>query len=818
MKRFTALIFAAALLLSVGTLSGAVNDPVYHTVEEITEECFALQAEYPDWVRVDTIGYSQAEGLPIYCLRITKDVHEPPGSKPPVVINGQIHSEEIIGIELVFWLARKMVSNNVQSRKWRERVDLYLIPTQNPEGLNVTYQLDNSYRKNKRDNIGDGLFRYLPGWGGDTSGVDLNRNYPFSWWNGDPFLVGGSQELYDYYRGPAPASESETRALMDLIDRVRPLYSCTIHSSRTGNVAEQVIYPWAFDERNPDNPKKPPADYEALKEMALQVANRCNKYGLKKPYKTVAISAPGGDSDLYYYVKHGTFGFRIEVGAKGEGMQPDSAGLYEVINDTRLGFEYLLNSAANEASDESGQPIARSRFDIYVTDAADKSPLSARIALKNWVTPMFPYRTTNPISGRYFWQTISGTRDTLIISKFGYEQIRRLVSAGDNPVRVGGSAGTPMTKLPVYNAEVKLFTTAGLPLTSRVEMNVTHRDSVWDTDVVNGAKVLPLPKGYYTLTFYTGNSFVPRRVTVELASDTTWNISLSPGTLLLNQDFEGADIAYTTDNDININGNAGDSLARWEVTDGISHSGLRCLTDSKLTKVLRSEDGWCAPYDVLNKSFDLSNQSTAAIVYWLNQDLEPGYDSMWVEVWTPDSGWTPVAPGHWNYAELENVPIREWNAPSINLMQFNKWERFIIPLDDWCGKEKVLHFRFRLTSDELNTTDGVWIDDIQFFASASAPPAVTSLPVVPREFNIEELYPNPFNGRLNLKVTLPVDGAVSYTLTDINGRQVSSKQLGSYVAGVHQFTISADTLPTGLYFLHVKSGGKAIVRKVMLLK
>ena len=818
MKRFTALIFAVALTLSAGTVWGAVTDPVYHTVEEITAEIFALQDSFPQWVKVDTIGYSQSEHLPLYSVRITENVQDPPGSKPPVIINGQIHAEEIIGIEFVLWLAKKMVSNTRQARNWRQRVDLYLVPTQNPEGLNIVFQKDNSYRKNKRDNIGDGLFRFFQGWGADTSGVDINRNYPFAWWNGDALFVGGAAELYDYYRGPAPASEPEARAMMELTDRVRPLYSCTIHSSRTGNVAEQVIYPWAFDERNPDNPLKPPADYDALKEMATQVANRCKKYGVIKPYKIVAISAPGGDSDLYYYVKHGTFGFRIEVGAKGEGMQPDSVGLYEVINDTRLGFEYLLNSAANEPTDESGQPVIRSRFDIYVTDAADKSPLEARIALKNWISPMFPYRTTNPISGRYFWQTVGGTRDTLIISKFGYDQIRRLVSAGEQPVRVGGTAGTPMTKLPVYNAEIKLYNTDGIPLTSTVEMNVTHRDSVWDTDVFNGNKVMPLPKGSYTLTLYAGNNYVPRRVTVDLDKDTTWNISLSPALLLLNQDFEGADLSYTTDNDININGNAGDSLARWEVTEGISHSGLRCLTDSKLTKVLRSDDGWCAPYDVLNKSFDLSNLSTASIVYWLNQDLEPGYDSMWVEVWTADSGWTAVAPGHWNYGELENVPIREWNAPSINLMQFNSWKRFVIPLDNWCGKEKALHFRFRLTSDEFNTTDGVWVDDIQFFASSSAPPAVTSLPVVPREFNIEELYPNPFNGRLNLKVSLPAEDRISYTLTDINGRQVASRQMGSYVAGVHQFTISAETLPTGLYFLRLKGGSKTLTRKVMLLK
>ncbi len=801
----------AILLLSAGSLYAFIDDPEYHQLDEIWEEIFALQEEFPQWLRVDSIGHSQEEGLPIYAVRITYDVHEPPGDKPPVVFIGQVHAEEVLGVEFCMWLMQKMVTQEFLPRKWRDEVDTYIIPTANPEGLNVVYETDYSYRKNKRDNIGDSFFRWFPGWGSDTSGVDINRNFPLNWAKGDKLLVKGSQELYDYYRGPAPASESETQALIRFYDKIRPFYGMTIHSSRTGNVAEQVIYPWAYGE-GADIKFSP--DIDVYDELARQVANRCEKYGSPGVfYPVIRVGHPRGDLDTYMYYRFGAFSMRIEIGDQGEAMQPDSAGIHKVIGQTRLGFEYLLNSAGAEIEEDEKGEINWSRIDIHVIDP-DGSPLEARVALKNWITPTIPHRTTNPITGRYYWLSYSGYSDSLYINKFGYEPQVRQVNVGANPVR----RRVALEPLDWYDVQLNITDLNGMTVTEPIEMTVSHRDTSWSTTINGGQHDMFVPEGSYRLSLFAQN-YVSRQVELSVDSSGIQTIGLSFAAVLLDQPFDGNRVVYTSDNSKNFNGNGGDSLKRWEVTDDIFHSPPRCLTDTRLGNVLPQEDGWCSPYNSREQSFDLSSAGTASLTYWLNQALEPGFDSMWVEVWVPDSGWMQIETAHQRQRILEDVPIREWNAPPINYQQYHPWERVLIPLDDWCGPQsEQFHFRFRIKSDLSVTTDGVYIDDVRLTVSGNAPPSVSSEPIIPLNFTLSSPYPNPFNSRVTVRASLPEAELIETRLFDITGRQVFNRSYGEMEAGVHELSIYAGHLSNGLYILQVSSPGQSKLRKVMLLK
>ena len=103
-----------------------------------------------------------------------------------VLVIGSIHGNEPAGLDIVDVLA-EMPATDIDAVGV---IDMWLMPTGNPDGIVA------GTRHNARQ-------------------VDLNRNFPFGW---APLQQAGDYE----YAGTGPASEPETRAMIDFISWLQP--------------------------------------------------------------------------------------------------------------------------------------------------------------------------------------------------------------------------------------------------------------------------------------------------------------------------------------------------------------------------------------------------------------------------------------------------------------------------------------------------------------------------------------------------------------------------------------------------------------------
>ena len=136
---------------------GQSLDDRYHSLSEVYALLDSLNRieELEDWVHLDTIGYSTQEDIPILCLRVSDNADQKE-DEPRVLFIGQVHAEEILGIEIVIDMIEDLLfpdaSIHTHMSILKQYLDIWFIHTANPEGLNVVHEeLDLSYRKNKRD-------------------------------------------------------------------------------------------------------------------------------------------------------------------------------------------------------------------------------------------------------------------------------------------------------------------------------------------------------------------------------------------------------------------------------------------------------------------------------------------------------------------------------------------------------------------------------------------------------------------------------------------------------------------------------------------
>ncbi|MGC9337048.1 MAG: M14 family zinc carboxypeptidase [Candidatus Cloacimonadia bacterium] len=635
-------------------------DPYYHTYMEIKDEIDSLQLAYPNLVFVDSIGVTNGaafqQPLPIWAVKLSDNatVDE---DEPAILFVGQCHAEEILGVEITMHMINEILlyQNIPPYSIWLSELEIWFIPTINPEGHQVVMdELDITYRKNKRDNNENGGFDYVPGPGNDIDGVDLNRNYDFNWIHGDTLYAPGGEELYDYYRGPAPFSEGGTQAVRRLAEDQHFLFSINWHSSRSGNFSEKVFYSFEWD-----GEKRPP-DFEVNQMIGETVASLIATEDGTSYYEPSPSRSRNGNAQDWFYSTHGTTQLLIECGTSN--IQPDSALIVDTCERCSAGAFWLLNRAI-------GYQAPSAMLTGHISDSLSGEPLSAELIVEEQTAPYFAPRYSDLLYGRFWRVLLPGTYNLRVRAK-GYKEkvIPNIV--------VNNSCWTELDLALAPLDIVELsgeITSNGNPVPAKIVVSDIINDTIY-TD--NGAFSGTIFEGERKVVI-TSEGCVPYLDTLQFTTpDYELCIDLLPATTIFYEDWEDGIEAWQITGDWGIWNDA------YEGNYSITDSPNQFYTSNAETSITSS------PINLCGTAEDVT------LLFWHKYYTEWENDICSVEISENGINWDCLA--------------------EFSGMQEN-WEEVIISLAEWQDKE--IYLRFKLASDETLVDPGWTIDKIQIVSS-----------------------------------------------------------------------------------------------------
>jgi len=268
-----------------GDINGA-----YHNHNETNTLLRELESNYPGLAQVTTIGYS-IEGRALNVIKISDNVSIDE-AEPNIFIIGCHHAREWISVEMPLLFAQYLLGHYQDNPAVRRAVNgaqVYIMPIQNPDGLEFSIHTYRMWRKNRRYNGN-------LGWG-----VDTNRNYGYMWGYDDE---GSSPDPYnDVYRGPAPFSEPETEAVRQFLLAHPPAGTISYH-----NYSQLIIFPWGYT-------YDPAPGAEQMNQIAAEMSNLISRVnGRIYMYGAANILyLTNGDTTDWVYGTFGTPAFTIEL-------------------------------------------------------------------------------------------------------------------------------------------------------------------------------------------------------------------------------------------------------------------------------------------------------------------------------------------------------------------------------------------------------------------------------------------------------------------------------------------------------------------------
>jgi len=91
-------------------------------------------------------------------------------------------------------------------------------------------------------------------------------------------------------------------------------------------------------------------------------------------------------------------------------------------------------------------------------------------------------------------------------------------------------------------------------------------------------------------------------------------------------------------------------------------------------------------------------------------------------------------------------------------------------------------------------------------------------PVIPKDYSLDQCFPNPFNPTTTINFTLPSKLFVSLKVFDMLGREVTTIVSEEMYAGSYTRQWNATTMSSGVYFYRLQAGTFVKTKKLVLLR
>lgn len=384
----------------------------------IRDQLYDAARRNPQIAKLVRLG-TTIQGREILALKLTQGARGVrDGSRPAVLYSSTQHAREWISTEVNRRLMNHYISrwraNDKQVKQMLKTTELWFVLVANPDGYQYTFDAERLWRKNLRDNNGDGEITV-----GD--GVDPNRNFPSHWGYDNE----GSSPIQssETYRGTAPMSEPETEAMVGLLERVKPEFQVNWHSA-----GQWILYAegWQIATPTADDPI-----YYALAGNLDEPAVENFHPGLSSD----VLYVTNGETTDYAHAQHGTLAWTPELS---EGC--DGCGFVFPDDEQLVQEEFLRNLPYADS-------VARS-----AVDPDDPKTVTGLTTKPFYIDSDDPYKTGIPEAQLNFTKSYGDPQPVAVVAKrsLGAVSVKYRINGG--PVQTaptaewdGGSTYQPLS-------------------------------------------------------------------------------------------------------------------------------------------------------------------------------------------------------------------------------------------------------------------------------------------------------------------------------------------------------------------------------------